>query len=76
MKTNGDLTARDTGQTPELLTVPEAAAFLRVQPSTIRAWILQRRIAFVRLGGRAIRFRRSDLSALVSASIVPAGSVQ
>lgn len=54
----------------DLLTVPEAAAFLRLQPSTLRAWILQRRIAFIKLG-RLVRFRRVDLETMVEQSIVP-----
>ena len=55
----------------DLLTVPETAAFLRVKPSTIRAWVCQRRIPFVKLGGRLVRIRRSDAEALIAASLVP-----
>jgi excisionase family DNA binding protein len=56
----------------ELLTVPEAAALLRLKPSTIRAWVCQKRIPYVKLGGRLVRIRRSDANALISASIVEA----
>lgn len=55
----------------ELLTVTEAAALLRLQPSTVRSWILKRRIAFVKLGSRVF-LRRSDCEALISAGFVPA----
>jgi excisionase family DNA binding protein len=55
----------------ELLTVPEAAAFLRLKTSTIRAWTSQRRIPFVKVG-RLVRIRRSDLEALIAGSVVPA----
>jgi excisionase family DNA binding protein len=54
----------------QLLTVPEAAQFLRLQPSTLRAWILQRKIKFVKLGRRAVRFRRADLEALIVGAVV------
>jgi excisionase family DNA binding protein len=56
----------------ELLTVPEAAALLRLRPSTIRAWINQRKkIAFVRVG-RLVRIRRSDVEAYIASQVVPA----
>jgi excisionase family DNA binding protein len=56
----------------ELLTVPEAAAFLRLKPSTIRAWVSQRRIPFVKLG-RLVRIRRADAEALISSRLVGIG---
>ena len=55
----------------ELLTLPEASAMLRLQPSTLRSWILKKRIAYVKLGSRVF-VRRSDLEALIAASFVPA----
>jgi excisionase family DNA binding protein len=57
--------------TKDFLTIPEAADFLRLRPSTIRAWILQRRIPYLKLGGR-VCLRRVDLEALVERSLVPA----
>ena len=56
----------------DLLTVRETAAVLRLSTSTIRSWILQRRIPFVKFYNKAIRFRRKDIDALIAASIVPA----
>ncbi len=53
----------------ELLTVPETAALLRLKPSTIRAWLGQRKIPFVKLG-RLVRIKRSDAEALIEASVV------
>jgi excisionase family DNA binding protein len=58
-------------QLRELLTVREAADFLRVKVSTIRAWILQRRVVYVKVGGRVL-LRRSDLEKLIESGIVPA----
>jgi len=54
----------------ELLTVSEAAKLLRVQTSTVRSWVLQRRIPFVKLG-RLVRIRQADCMALINASLVP-----
>src|ERR1017187_1976622 len=56
-------------ETQDLLTVPESALFLRLRPSTIRAWILRRRVPYVKLGGR-VCLRRADLEALIDQSVV------
>jgi excisionase family DNA binding protein len=42
-----------------LMTVPEAAEAMALKSSTIRKWILERRIPYVRLGKRAIRIPRT-----------------
>lgn len=57
----------------ELLTITEAAALLRLKPSTMRAWVLRRRIPYVKVG-RLVRIRRADVEAMVAASVVPARS--
>ena len=54
----------------DLLTVTEASAVLRLKPSTIRSWILKRRVPFVKLG-RLVFLERSALSALIKSSTVP-----
>ena len=55
-----------------LLTVPETAAILRLSQSAIRSWILQRKIPYVKLQNKAVRIQRSDVDALIAASLVPA----
>ncbi|HXX20100.1 MAG TPA: helix-turn-helix domain-containing protein [Candidatus Acidoferrum sp.] len=55
----------------ERLTVEEAAAFLRLKPSTIRAWILAKRISYLKVG-RRVFVRRADLDALLDASLIRA----
>jgi excisionase family DNA binding protein len=55
-----------------LLTVAEAAALLRLKPSTLRAWILRRRLPYCKVGRRVVRIRRADVEALIAASVVPA----
>ena len=54
-----------------LLTLPEAASLLRLKTSTLRAWVLRRRIPYVKVG-RLVRLRRSDVESLISRSLVPA----
>jgi excisionase family DNA binding protein len=56
----------------DLLTVPEAATLLRLKTSTIRAWMGQHRISYVKLGRRLVRIRRGDVEALIAESVVPA----
>jgi excisionase family DNA binding protein len=55
----------------DLVNLTEAAEILRLKPCTVRAWVLRRRIPFVKLGRRVL-FRRSDLEALISENVVPA----
>ena len=42
------------------MSIKDVASLLRVQESTLRAWVFQRRIPFVRLG-RLVRFRQSEI---------------
>jgi excisionase family DNA binding protein len=55
----------------ELLSIPEAAQLLRLQPSTIRSWVLKRKLPYLKLG-RLVRLRRADIEALINRSVVPA----
>jgi excisionase family DNA binding protein len=55
----------------ELLDIREAAGYTRLQKSTIRAWIHQRRLPSVKLG-RRVFLRRKDLDRLISKSVRPA----
>lgn len=55
----------------ELLTEAEAAALVRLKPATLRAW-RSRGIEppFVRMGSRAVRYRRQDLLDFIDRSAV------
>lgn len=55
-----------------LLDVREAAEMLGLKPSTLYQWAYERRIPVVKLFGRALRFRVSDLQKLVAGSVRPA----
>ena len=52
-----------------LLSVEEAATYLGIAAWTLRHWVSQRKISFVRLG-RLVRFRQADLDAYISKHIV------
>ncbi len=52
-----------------LLSVKEAACYLKIAVWTLRHWVYQRKIPFVKLG-RLVRFRQSDLDAYISKHIV------
>jgi excisionase family DNA binding protein len=51
--------------------LPEGAEHLRLSIYTIRAWVFQKRIPFVRLG-RRVFLRREDLEAFVNRNVVEA----
>jgi excisionase family DNA binding protein len=51
-----------------LMTVEETAAYLRLAPWTIRHWVCQKKIPYVRLG-RSVRFRRKDMERFVTQNL-------
>lgn len=48
-----------------MMTVDEAAKFLRMRPRHVRRLVAERRIVFYRIG-RCVRFSRDDLTAYVN----------
>jgi excisionase family DNA binding protein len=60
---------------PDLLSVDEAAAYTHLRPSTIRDWVLKKRIAYLKLG-RRVFLKRETLDRLLSAAVVPAEEAQ
>jgi excisionase family DNA binding protein len=52
------------------LRVEEAAEYLNVKPSTIRAWLLRRKLPRVRIGARSIRIPREALEKLIAENTV------
>jgi excisionase family DNA binding protein len=55
----------------DLMNVDEAAAYLKLKPPTVRAWILRRKIGVVRLG-RSVRLRKNELDLLIERGTTPA----
>ena len=58
-------------QKTKLLTVAEASEVWRVKPSTVRSWLLKRRVPFIKLGSRVF-LRMEDCQALIEAGFRPA----
>jgi excisionase family DNA binding protein len=56
----------------KLLTVPQAAERLSLKASTIRRWILTRKIDVVRPGARAVRVPESAITAIIERGFRPA----
>jgi len=55
---------------PELLTVDEVANALRVSRSTVYEWVAAKRIPFVKLSHKVLRFRPGDLALWIEAKTV------
>jgi excisionase family DNA binding protein len=56
---------------PELLDLREGAKEMKISIHTLRAWIYQKRIPFVRLGRRVL-LRREDLESFVNKNVIEA----
>lgn len=56
----------------ELLPIPEAARRLGLKPSTLRAWVLRRKIAYCKLNGGAVRIPGDEIERVVGEGYVPA----
>ena len=61
------MTSKKDGETlaDELLTIDEVAAELKLHPDTIRRYIRQNKLRVTRLGGTAVRIRRSELERFI-----------
>ncbi len=56
----------------ELLDIHEAAKLLALKPATLRRWTFTRRVPFVKLGLRSVRYRRADLEKFIADGAKPA----
>lgn len=61
-----------TNEPEKLLRAGEFADRLGLRVSTVRAWILHRRIRVVRVGKRAIRIPASEVGKIIEAGTIPA----
>jgi excisionase family DNA binding protein len=57
--------------TNDLLDVNEGAAYCHIKPSTMRSWILNKKVTYLKLG-RRVFLRRSDLDAFIERGVVAA----
>lgn len=60
---------------PDLLTAPDVASILRVDPKTIYLWASEDppRLPAVRFGPRCVRFRPEDVERLIADRLAKAG---
>jgi len=58
---------QETFKAGDLLTVEEAASFLGVAPRTIRAWIAEKRVDYVKILNGAVRIPRRELGRIIVA---------
>jgi excisionase family DNA binding protein len=56
---------------PELLTVVETAKTLRISQGTVRAWVLNRKIPYVKVGSRVL-FKQADIQSFINRNTVQA----
>jgi excisionase family DNA binding protein len=57
-------------QTETLVTIPNAALQLGLAETTVRGWILTRKIAYIKLLGRSIRIKQSTIDAVIAEGTV------
>jgi excisionase family DNA binding protein len=63
---------QEVASADRLLDVQEAADMLSIKVPTLYQWAYQRRIAVVKLNGRALRFRLSEIERLIAQGDRPA----
>jgi excisionase family DNA binding protein len=56
----------------ELMTPAQAAAVLQIKVSTIRSWVLKKKLSYVKCGG-AVRFR--DIERFIASRLVLAAEI-
>jgi excisionase family DNA binding protein len=56
----------------QMRTVEEVAQQLGLKVSTVRMWILKRRIAYHKVGGKAVRISQDEIDRILEESAVPA----
>lgn len=56
----------------KLFTVSEAAALLSVKDNTLRHWMNQNKIEFVRVGSRSVRFTQEQIDSMLSVQAIRA----
>jgi excisionase family DNA binding protein len=61
--------------TPKLLRAKEVADLLNITTATVRAWVLHRKISYVKLAGGSIRIPSTEVERLVSDGTIPAREV-
>jgi excisionase family DNA binding protein len=55
-----------------MLRVSEAAEELGLRQTTLRDWLLKRKIGYVKVGSRAVRVPRTEVDRVISEGTMPA----
>jgi excisionase family DNA binding protein len=58
-----------TTPVPHLLSVQEAARYLSLSVHTLRTWVSERRVPYIKLGRRVL-FRQADLDRLAADHLI------
>jgi excisionase family DNA binding protein len=74
-RTPAKITALPPPASKGLLSVRQAAAYLNVAEGTLRNWMSEHRVAYVKIGSRS-HFRLGDLDAFIEAHLVRAVAVK
>jgi excisionase family DNA binding protein len=61
-----------SGSEAVLLSVPQVAQRLAVKESTVRAWLLRRQLAHVKVGRRAVRIPVGEVERIIREGCIPA----
>jgi excisionase family DNA binding protein len=56
------------------MTPAQAAAVLQIKVSTIRSWVLKKKLSYVKCGG-AVRFRKADIERFIASRLVLAAEI-
>jgi excisionase family DNA binding protein len=56
---------------PRLLSIKEASEVLAIKPATVRAWLLRRRLPFVKVG-RSVRIPADAIAQFIERNTIPA----
>jgi excisionase family DNA binding protein len=62
----GERLTTNLSELPELLTIKEAADYLRITKETLRQWKRQGLVSFTQVGVNVFRVQRSEVARLVS----------
>jgi len=61
-----------TNQNPEILTTKQAAEYICVAEAILTTWRCTKavRVPFIKISGKCVRYRKSDLDAFIESNVV------
>ncbi|HQO02615.1 MAG TPA: helix-turn-helix domain-containing protein [Spirochaetota bacterium] len=59
----------------QLLTYDDVANILKMSPATLRVWVMQKRIPFIKLG-RSVRFSSTAIQKYIESHTIMAGGLK